>query len=138
MIAHVQILVPLFGQINMDMLADLSHVANESFNTYTPFLGFCERDPLNLGFNVDEFFSAAYSKSSNITAYVGNVSVPWDSSNSMWKFTTARNLTDFEMDTYFDISTGNLVWFHLPSMGIVARLSNGMVPATFKDSDFVI
>ena len=106
-IAHSQVQVPLFGQINVDILADFT---NASVLEYTPFLSLCQKQPLVAPFNLSAFFEEASNASNNATFYLGQTALPWSGGNGPLfnKFETSLN--NSIIDTYFDATTGQLAW----------------------------
>ena len=78
-IVHATTEVPLYGTISIDMLVDFNQ---GTVLTYVPFLfySYCQRDNFTQPFNLTKVLGAAYDKSLNVTKYLGEEGLPWNSS----------------------------------------------------------
>lgn len=129
--------VPIIGKVSAEVLADLTQgVAYE----YVPFLGICQKTPLNVTLQIKDVLNAIYSPTGGVTTYDGESQPAWDKTNE-WKFHGSG--PDATVVAYFDESTHNGKWIEaiptnttLPTF--VASIPKGEQPATFQDSDFVI
>jgi hypothetical protein len=94
--------------------------------------------------NVKDVLTELFNPNGVHTTYVGEIPAPWDTKTKSWKFNShydyVFNNTKIisQLDTYFAQITRDLKWLHLKTEGFAIQLTNGLEPATFKDSDFVI
>ena len=129
--------LPLIGKVNAEVLADLTEgYAYE----YVPFLGLCQKTPLNVTVNLKSVLEQVYSPTGGITTYDGEASAPWDKS-TMYEFHGGN--ANATVTAWFDEGTHNGKWLFEkasdPSIPqIVAQLPTGEQPASFQDSDFTI
>lgn len=143
-IVHANVAVPLFGNINADVLYNFNTGQSVS---YIPFLGICQPAPGNTTLNLTDILSRAFDPSANLTTFKGLESAPWDQTTPLWKFETTINSWDeaanetvmYRIDHYFESSTGNMKWSYYINGGYTVQFAaGGMQPATFQDSDFAI
>lgn len=135
--ADAKVSMPLVGKINAEVLVDLTQgIAYE----YVPFLGLCQKTPLNVTVNLKDVLQKIYSPDGGLTIYDGEASAPWDPT-TMFKFHGSG--PDAVVTAFFDESTHNGKWIAevptdttLPSL--VASIPNGEQQATFTDADFQI
>ena len=74
-IVHANVAVPLFGNINADVLYNFNTGQSVS---YIPFLGICQPAPGNTTLNLTDILSRAFDPSANLTTFKGLESAPWD------------------------------------------------------------
>lgn len=101
---NAKVAVPLLGKVNAEVLADLTQgIAYE----YVPFLGLCQKTPLNITLNLKDIMNQVYSPTGGITVYDGETQADWDKTN-MWKFHGVG--PDATVSAFFDESTHNGKW----------------------------
>ena len=129
--------VPIIGKINAEALVDLTQgYALE----YVPFLGLCQKTPLNFTLSLKDTLEKIYSPTGGVTVYDGEATAPWDSTK-MWKFHGSElNAT---VTAWFDEGSHNGKWIYeetsdgkVPSL--VVSIPKGEQAATFQDSEFTI
>jgi len=129
--------IPIIGKVNAEVLVDLTQgVALE----YVPFLGLCQKTPLNFTLSLKDTLEKIYSPTGGITVYDGEAAAPWDST-SMWKF-HGSELTA-TITAWFDENSHNGKWIQEQTSDgqippIVVSIPKGEQPASFQDSDFTI
>jgi hypothetical protein len=127
--------MPLVGKIDAEVLADLTQgMAYE----YVPFLGLCQKTPLNMTLNLQEVLQKVYSPDGGVTIYDGEAQAPWDAT-TMYKFHGSG--PDAVVTGYFSESSHNGKWLQeIPTdpknPSLVVSIPNGEVQATFTDADF--
>lgn len=129
--------LPLVGKVDAEVLVDLTQ--GKAFE-YVPFLGLCQKTPLNATVNLKDVLQKVYSPDGGVTTYDGEASAPWDKS-TMYKFHGAG--PDATVSAWFDESTHNGKWIFEDAKNatvpdIVASIPKGEQQATFTDADFVI
>jgi hypothetical protein len=67
-IVHASVAVPLFGNINADVLYNFQKGTSVA---YIPFLGLCQSAPGNATLNLQDVITNTYTKEGNITEYSG-------------------------------------------------------------------
>jgi hypothetical protein len=129
--------LPLVGKVDAEVLADLTEgIAYE----YIPFLGLCQKTPLNVTLQLSDVLAKVYSPDGGITTFDGESTAPWDNTK-MYKFHGQG--PDAVVTAFFDESKENGKWIQEAptdpkNPALVASIPNGEVQATFADSDFVI
>lgn len=132
-----KVAVPLVGKINAEVLVDLTAgIAYE----YVPFLGLCQKTPLNVTVQLKEVLSKIYSPDGGVTIFDGEAQAPWDPT-TMYKFHGSG--PDATVTAFFDESSHNGKWIsEIPTdpknPSFVASIPKGEEQATFTDADFQI
>lgn len=134
--------VPLFGTVDSNMLVDFKQ---GYVITQVPFLGICEKQPLGFTLPVDlkTAMTTLFDPNAGLTTYKGEESPAWDASNKFWHFTHGDNWSfmgqTFGLQTYWEELSGDLKYIYSgPPNNTVFSIPNGLEPATFVDSDFVL
>lgn len=135
--ADAKVSIPLVGKINAEVLADLTQgVVYE----YVPFLGLCQKTPLNMTVQLKDVLSKIYSPDGGVTIFDGESQAPWDKT-TMYKFHGSG--PDAVVTAFFDENTKNGKWIsEVPTdtknPSLVASIPNGEQKASFTDADFQI
>lgn len=132
-----KVAIPLVGKINAEILADLT--AGQVYE-YVPFLGLCQKTPLNQTVSLKDVLNKIYSPEGGVTVYDGEAQAPWDKT-TMYKFHGSG--PDATVTAFFDESSHNGKWIsEIPTdtknPSLVASIPNGEQQATFTDADFKI
>jgi len=134
---HANVQVPLFGNINADVLYNFNTAQAVS---YIQFFGICQPAPGNTTLNLTDILSRTFDPTSNLTIYKGPVAAPWDNSSALWKFETvilswdeaANETVVYRIDHYFDQASGNIKWSYYMNGGYAVQFgTGGMQPAIF-------
>jgi hypothetical protein len=116
--------IPFIGKVNAEVLADLTQ---GMVYEYVPFLGLCQKIPLNATVNLKEALEMVYSPTAGITVFDGEATAPWDTT-TMYKFHGANpNVT---VTAWFDESSHNGKWLYEQAVDpevprLVAQLPKG-------------
>lgn len=134
---NAKVALPLVGKVDADVLVDPT--AGMAYE-YVPFLGLCQKTPLNITLNIKDVLDKVYSPDGGVTTYDGESTAPWDNTK-MFKFHGQG--PDAIVSAYFDETKENGKWIQETptdpkNPALVASIPNGEVQATFTDADFVI
>ncbi len=135
--ADAKVSIPLVGKINAEVLVDLTQgMAYE----YVPFLGLCQKVPLNMTLQLKDVLAKIYSPAGGVTVFDGETQAPWDQT-TMYKFHGSG--PDATVTAFFDETSHNGKWIQEVATdpknpSLVASIPNGEEQATFQDSDFTI
>ena len=129
--------VPIVGKINAEVLVDLTQ--GQAYE-YVPFLGLCQKTPLNVTLQLKDVLQKVYSPDGGVTTFDGESAAPWDKT-TMYKFHGQG--PDAVVTAYFDESSHNGKWIQElatdpKNPSLVASIPKGEEVASFQDSDFVI
>jgi hypothetical protein len=137
---HAKVGVPLFGNVDANLLID--YTRGEAI-TYIPFLNVCTLDRFNQTLNLTEEFGKARDRTANLTTYLGEISPPWDRLTPSYKFSSQEQVDNitYSAETYFEKASKALKWVSyrdndVNKQFVIALGKNGLIPATFSDSDF--